>query len=104
MSDTLVRIDTFTVPEPARAALEARIAAIHALLREAPGFRRDMVVARDEGPGPCEVITLVEWQDAAAAEAATARIRESHDREGFDPATFMSHAGITVTRRMYHPL
>jgi heme-degrading monooxygenase HmoA len=97
----LYRIDTFSLPEPARAEFERRSRQTIALLRQQPGFIRDRWFEKIAGDGAVDVITIVEWEDEASIRAAGQAARALHAENGFDAAAFFRQNGISDSRAVY---
>jgi hypothetical protein len=97
----LYRIDTFNLPEAARAEYERRSLQTIALLRQQPGFVRDLWFEKVAGDGSVNVITMVEWQDEASIRGASQVVRAMHAANGFDAAAFSREAGIVESKAVY---
>ncbi|WP_158596257.1 antibiotic biosynthesis monooxygenase family protein [Oleomonas cavernae] len=65
-SRRVYRVDKFVVPQAARPEFLAKIRETHAMLATLPGFVRDVVLEQCGGPGEFNLVTLVEWESAAA--------------------------------------
>lgn len=100
----LYRIDTFTLPEAARAEFVAQSLRTISLLRTLPGFIRDRWFEKVSGPGTVNVVTMVEWQDAASIDNAIPAVRAMHAANGFDAAAFSRAHGIVESKAVYEEL
>ncbi len=99
----LFRIDRFTVPAPAAAAFLDRVHRIQLLLDPQPGCRQNLVLTQTGEAGAMRVITVVEWESAAAMSAARAWVQQRYAEEGFDPAAFMRQLGVEADLGLYKP-
>lgn len=99
----IVRLDRFHAPSSARAALLARIAETHALLRRQPGFVRDAVVERPDGDG-VEIVTTAEWASEAAIAEARVAVRRWQEATGFDPQAFLAANGVAAVLGVFRPV
>lgn len=104
LGETTYRIDTFVVPDAARAEFLRAVAATHDVLRRQPGFVRDLVAERTGGPGRIGVVTLVEWSPDADLDAAKRAVDEMHARTRLDRAALVALAGITADLGSYRAL
>jgi hypothetical protein len=59
------------------------------------------VLTQTEGPGEFNVVTIVEWADAAAMANTRATMQAHYAREGFDPPTFMDSLGVRGDLSVY---
>jgi len=100
-STSLFRIDKFIVPAAVRPAFIAQMQHIQATLRTLPGCLRTSVLDQTGGSGEFNVLTLVEWADAAAVAAATPVVQKMFADEGFDPAVFTRDAGVRADQGFY---
>ena len=104
MSDTslsLYRIDRFTVPEHARAAFLERLVVIRDFLQSRPGCLYNRIAEARREDGTLAMMTIVEWKDRAAMDAARAAAKAFYDEAGFDPARFMAALGIEPDFALY---
>ncbi len=97
------RIDVFAIPDAARAEFEMRSRQTIALLRQQPGFIRDMWFEKTAGDGTMNVVTMVEWQDEASIREAGQAVRAMHAANGFDAAAFSRQHRITESKAVYMP-
>ena len=97
------RIDTFTLPDAARAEFEQRSLQTIALLRQQPGFVRDLWFEKIGGDGSVDVVTMVEWRDEASIRAAGQVVRAMHAANGFDAAAFARSHGVVESKAVYAP-
>lgn len=95
------RIDTFSLPDSARAEFERRSRKTIALLREQPGFVRDTWFEKIAGDGIVDVITMVEWRDEASIRRAGEVVRAMHAADGFDAGRFSREHGIVENKSVY---
>ena len=100
----IYRVDKFVVPEAARDEFLARIRETHELLRRQPGFIRDAILEQVAGPGKFNIVTIAEWQDQAAIDAARDVVRRAHAKRGFSPQETMKRLGIEADIADYRAL
>ena len=100
----IYRVDKFVVPEAARDEFLARIRETHELLRRQPGFIRDAILEQVAGPGKFNIVTIAEWQDQAAIDAARDVVRRAHAQRGFSPQETMKRLGIEADIADYRAL
>jgi Uncharacterized enzyme involved in biosynthesis of extracellular polysaccharides len=103
-SAAIYRVDKFVVPEAARDEFLARIRETHELLRRQPGFIRDAILEQVAGPGKFNIVTIAEWQDQAAIDAARDVVRRAHAQRGFSPQETMKRLGIEADIADYRAL
>lgn len=104
MSDTsasLYRIDRFTVPGHARDAFLDRLVAIRDFLQDRPGCLYNRIAESTREDGTVSMMTIVEWKDRAAMNAARAAAKAFYDETGFDPAAFMASLAIEPDFGLY---
>ena len=99
------RIDRFVVPDAARAEFIGRVRMTHAVLRQQPGFVRDMLVeqpaedpARSTSSPSSNGVTLPQPKGARAAVAAM------YARDNFDAQELIRRLGIKADFGSYQPL
>ena len=102
--DPIYRVDKFAVPDSARAPLLAKIEMTHALLRQQPGFRADVVLEQISGPGEFNVVTMVEWDGPDVIAAARAAVMAMQRSEGFDPQAMFARLGIRADLANYRAI
>lgn len=93
--DLRFRIDSFSVPERARAEFEAAMQRNMAFIATLPGFRGHVVFDKVAGPGRFDVVTIAAWESDAALAAAGAQVRAYYAQIGFDPQKMISEWGAT---------
>lgn len=93
-ANAFYRIDKFIVPAAAKTAFLHRIQRTHALLDSLPGCQQNLVLVGGETEQQLELVTVVQWQDAAACAAAKAKVQRHYLDEGFEPAAFMRELGV----------
>jgi heme-degrading monooxygenase HmoA len=101
MSASLFRVDKFAVPPASLPAFLERVRRVDHLLATQPGCRQNLVLTQTDGPGEFNVVTLVEWADAAAMAQARATVQAHYTSEGFDPPSFMKSLGIRADMSVY---
>jgi heme-degrading monooxygenase HmoA len=104
MTSTIYRVDKFIVPAPAKEAFLAKVRATHALLRTLPGFKKDVLLEQISGPGYYNYVTLAEWSDMAAIEAAKTEVHQLHARMNFNPQEMFERLGIKADLGNYQSI
>ncbi|MDN3721287.1 antibiotic biosynthesis monooxygenase [Roseibium salinum] len=69
-SQSVFRVDKFTVPLEAREAFLERLKTIRALLEGIDGCRQNLVLEQGSDSGAAKFATIVEWRDQRALETA----------------------------------
>ncbi len=95
------RVDKSVVPDSPRGEFLAKVHETHRFLRSLPGFVRDLVLEQTSGPGIFNFITLVEWENADAMEAAKTHMALKHAAASFKPQDLMNRLGITPDIGVY---
>jgi heme-degrading monooxygenase HmoA len=95
------RVDKFVVPAHALPAFMERVHRIQRMLDGVPGCRQNLVLTQTGGTGEFNVVTVVEWANAQAMDAAKAIVRKKYAEEGFDPASFMQRLGVRADMGIY---
>lgn len=103
-NSTVYRVDKFVVPESARDEFVARIRETHEILRQQPGFVRDAILEQVAGPGRFNIVTIAEWEDQAAIDAAREVVRRAHAQRGFSPQETMRRLGVEADIADYRPI
>jgi heme-degrading monooxygenase HmoA len=96
--DRCFRIDTFVVPDPARAELEATMRRNMAFIRELPGYLGHVAFEKRSGPAGFDLVTVAAWESAAALEQAGVAVRAYYQRLGLDLPAALARWGVTVVR------
>lgn len=92
--DTIYRVDKFIVPTAARKEFLERVRDTHEVLRRQPGFIRDALLEQFAGPGKFNIVTVVEWENQQAIDAARATVTKHHAESGLNPQELMARLGI----------
>lgn len=100
-ASALFRIDRFVVPAEALPDFMERLRFTQQTLDTVPGCRQNLVLKQEDGPGQFNIITLVEWSDAEAVEAAKAVMQARYAEEGFDPAAFIRKLKVQADMGIY---
>jgi steroid delta-isomerase-like uncharacterized protein len=90
-------IDTFVVPDAARAEFEAATKRNRAFIRTLDGFRGDAVFTRKQGEA-WTIATIAAWDSAAALANATEQVQAYYQRIGFDAQAATKAWGVTMQR------
>lgn len=97
------RIDRFNVPEGAEETFMRRVQRIQSLIDPLPGCRQNLVLTQPHDTGVLRVMTVVEWENTAAMDAARAYVQRQYAQEGFDPPDFMRQMGVEADLGLYAP-
>jgi heme-degrading monooxygenase HmoA len=92
------RVDTFVVPETARAELEATMRRNMDFIRTLPGFRGHVAFEKSAGPSTFDLVTVAAWQDRAALERAGAAVRAHYREVGVDLPALLARWGVKMER------
>lgn len=90
------RVDKFIVPEAARDEFLKRVHDTHNILRQQPGFVRDLLLDQIAGPGSFNLVTVAEWESQESVDAAGAVVAAFHAEHGFNPHKTMARLGIAA--------
>jgi len=96
--DACFRIDTFTVPEAARAELEAAMHRNMDFIRTLPGFLGHAAFEKRAGPASFDLVTVAAWESAAALERAGHAVRAHWEAIGLDLPAALARWGVTMER------
>jgi len=97
------RIDRFNVPEAAEDVFMRRVQRIQSLIDPLPGCRQNLVLIQSRDEKRLRVMTVVEWENAAAMDEARAYVQRQYAQEGFDPPAFMRQLGVEAELGLYAP-
>ncbi len=96
--DSCFRIDTFTVPDAARAELEATMHRNMDFIRTLPGFLGHVAFERRAGPARFDLVTVAAWESAGALERAGQAVRAHYQAIGLDLPATLARWGVTMER------
>jgi len=94
VATNVFRVDKFRVPPPACEEFLEKVRATHELLRAQAGFLQDAILEQSSGPGEFNIVTIVEWENAAAMEPARQAVAALHKRMNLDPHELFARLGI----------
>lgn len=92
--DLQFRVDSFQVPNAARAVFKQAMHRNLAFLETQPGFRGHVVLERTGGPTAFNVATIAVWEDQKALEAAREAVSAYYEQIGFDAQSLLARLGI----------
>jgi heme-degrading monooxygenase HmoA len=95
-ADLSLRVDSFSVPEAARAEFDAALQRNLAFIQGLPGFRWHVVLRKTGGPTKFDVVTIAAWESRFAHEAAGERVRAHYRQIGFDRDATLSRWGVAA--------
>ncbi|RUO34822.1 antibiotic biosynthesis monooxygenase family protein [Aliidiomarina soli] len=90
----IYRVDKFSVPQAAKDEFLKRVRDTHHVLRRQPGFIRDTLLEQVAGPGQFNIVTIAEWENQQAIDAARTVVMQAHVESGFNPQEAMARLGI----------
>jgi heme-degrading monooxygenase HmoA len=102
-SGHVFRVDKFIVPMASRATFITKLRETHELLQRQPGFVRDYILEQVSGPGRYNVVTMVEWEDQAAIDAAKEAVIEMQSRTRFNPRELFTKLNVSADLATYRP-
>lgn len=102
--EPVFRVDKFIVPESARAEFLGIVRNTNALLTTLDGCTQALVLEQIAGPGTFNLVTLVEWKNAAALDKAKSAVAALHSRMGVSPPEVLARLGITADMANYRQL
>jgi heme oxygenase (mycobilin-producing) len=88
------RVDSFFVPDAARAEFEAQMQRNQALIETMPGFRGHLVFEKTGGPTTFNVVTIAIWESREALERAGVEVRAHYQKVGFDMSATLARWGV----------
>ncbi|HKA90918.1 MAG TPA: antibiotic biosynthesis monooxygenase family protein [Haliangiales bacterium] len=92
--DLQFRVDSFFVPDAARAEFEAAMRRNLSFLEKLPGFRGHLVLEKSGGPTSFNVVTIAVWDNPQAIEAAGKDVRAYYQKIGFDLPAQLAKWGV----------
>ena len=101
-STSVFRIDKFVVPADVLPALMERVRRSQRLLNGVPGCQQNLVLTQTGGAGEVNLMTIIEWENADALNAAKAVVQQTYADEGFDPASFLQSLGVLMDAGTYN--
>lgn len=106
MSDTalvpsIFRVDKFVVPAAAREEFLSKVRPTHELFDTLEGCRQNLVLEQVAGPGEFNIVTIVEWDNAAAVEKAKSAVQALHARLGIRPREVFARLGVKADMASY---
>ncbi|HEV7253093.1 MAG TPA: antibiotic biosynthesis monooxygenase [Mesorhizobium sp.] len=98
------RADRFVVPQAARAEFLSRVKQTHTVLRQQPGFVRELILERQAGSAESHIITIVEWESAAVMSGVREVVAAHQKSVGFNPAELIARLGIEAEFGVYEAI
>lgn len=99
------RADSFCVPLAVLDDFMAQVQRVDHQVSALPGCRQHLVLMQLDAVTPArdciKVMTIVEWADAQALQAAKAHLQQQYAREGFSPQAFMNALGVRAEMGSY---
>lgn len=95
------RIDSFVVPETARAEFEATMRRNRAFIRTLQGFHGHVAFEKRDGASAFNLVTIAAWESREALERAGADVRAYYQRIGFDMPAALKAWGVELVRADY---
>lgn len=100
-NSSLFRIDSFAVPQAARAAFMAKVQETKDFLDEQAGCVQNLILEQHSGSDRFNVVTVVEWAHEEAFAKAKAAMMEARRGSGFDPEAFLKTLGVEANMSNY---
>lgn len=95
------RIDSFVVPDAARAEFVATMHQNMAFIRTLAGFSGHMVFEKRAGDAVFNLVTIAAWENREAIERAGKEVRAYYQRIGFDMPGALKRWGVEMVRADY---
>jgi len=92
--DLCFRVDSFFVPDAARAEFDAQMRQNLAVLETLAGFRGHLVLEKAGGPTAFNVVTIAAWESSSALEQAGVAVRAHYQKVGFDMPATLARWGV----------
>ena len=102
-SPSVFRIDRFVVPAAARDQFLGRVMATRDFLATLDGCLQNVVLEEEQTVENSRILTIVEWRDDRAFEAAKAAAAERYRAIGFKPAELIAQLGVKPEFGNYRP-
>jgi heme-degrading monooxygenase HmoA len=96
------RVDSFFVPDAARAEFVAQMRRNQALIEALPGFRGHVVLEKTGGPTTFNVVTIAIWESSDALAKAGVKVREHYQQVGFDMPAALARWGVKAELGNFH--
>lgn len=103
-ASSVYRMTQFLVPAAARAEFLARAAEAAHLLAAQPGLVRNTLLEQPQPDGSSRIVTLAEWRDDAAMEAAAVEVKKQQEAQGFNPQDLRARLNIQAETSQYRAL
>lgn len=104
MASKIYRVDKFIVPHAAQQEFLEKVRATHELLRSLPGCTHELVLKQTSGPGSYNYVTVLEWSDMEAIEAAKIEAQKLHAKSNFRPQEMFDRLGIQADLGNYQAI
>lgn len=101
----VVLIDSFIVPEDAKAEFIQQAYQSQEIVKTLPGFVEGYIYEYQTGDSPYSVVTTAVWESSAALANAKRLIGEVYQKQGFNPQAVIQRLGVQMIRATYdrHP-
>lgn len=101
ITQPIIFIDAFVVPENARKAFLERMEINRDFIRTLPGFVEDHAYEKTIGDGKFNYITVVKWESEDAVNNAKKEVTSLYVSQNFNIQEFFSKLNITLERATY---
>ena len=101
INESIYRIDSFSVPQEARAAFMAQLAETQHLLTTQAGCLQNLVLEHESGANQFNMVTVVEWASPEAFAQAKQAMMAARRASGFDAQGFMHKLGVVANMANY---
>jgi heme-degrading monooxygenase HmoA len=96
------RVDSFFVPDAARAEFEAQMRRNLAFIQTLAGFRGHVVFEKTGGPTTFNIVTIAVWESSEAVEKAGTEVRAHYQKVGFDMPAMLARWGVKAELGNFH--
>ena len=96
------RIDSFAIPDSARAEFEEAMHRNMAFIEKLPGFLGHVAFEKVGGPTTFNVVTIAVWKSREAFDEAAEAVRSYYQRIGFDGPATLTRWGVKAEIGNYH--
>lgn len=100
----VVRVNSFSVPNDARDEFMRLVERTHEVIRKQPGYIDDLILERNSGPGPFNLITILQFENENVLQPVIAAVARSDAEAGIDRQALSRRLGVESTIGFYTPV
>ncbi|KKX29481.1 antibiotic biosynthesis monooxygenase [Rhizobium sp. LC145] len=100
----VVRVNSFSVPNDARDEFMRLVERTHEVIRQQPGFVDDLILERNSGPGPFNLITILQFENEQVLQPVIAAVARSDAEAGIDRQALSRRLGVESSIGFYTPV